>query len=91
MSHFKREGQLPPGLVGWDRVNREVKKLGGTVEGGRVGKYSRYSLNAPDGHVWNATGDTATLVVEWRNDDPQDKPAAVTDALLRVRMGVSPA
>lgn len=91
MSHMKKEGQMPAGVVAWDKVRKEVKKLGGTITGGLVGKWYRFNIEAPDGTVWNCTGDTHTLAVEWRSGDAAYKQEAAIDALERVRMGVSSA
>lgn len=73
----------------WEKVKKEVKRLGGTINGGKSGRWYRFNLNAPDGFVWNATGDTETLVVEWKADDSAYKRESVLDAFNRVMMGLS--
>lgn len=75
--------------VTWGKVKKEVARLGGTVSGGRCGRWWRFNLDAPDGFVWDATGDTGTIVVEWRDGDAKYRADAVSDALERVTMGVS--
>ena len=71
------------------KLKQEVKKLGGKITGGLVGRYYSYHLEAPDGHVWGATGDTTQLALEWKAGDKKWKEDAIADALDRVSYGVA--
>ncbi len=73
----------------WNKVKKEVKRIGGTIEGGKVGKWYRFNLCSPDGFIWDATGDTDTLVVEWKDGDDIYRMGSVSDAWDRVSMGLS--
>jgi hypothetical protein len=85
----KQRARVVRAAAAWEKVKAEVEYLGGTVQGGRSGRWWRFNLDAPDGYVWDATGDTTVLVVEWRAGDTLGKQEAVLDALSRVRHGVS--
>jgi hypothetical protein len=70
-------------------LQNEAKRLGATVDYRHVGKWHVCNIDAPSGHVWNATGDTTTLVVEWRHGDPIHKQEAIEEGLSRIRDGTS--
>ena len=75
----------------WMKLKHAAEMLGAAITGGKNGRWYRYCIDAPEGYIWNATGDTSTLVVEWLAGDPVYKEESVADAFERVSMGIDEA
>lgn len=69
-------------------LKRQVQSLGGSLANESSGRWTVYQCDAPSGKCWAATGDTHTLRVEWRKDEPAMRLEAIKDALTRVAMGL---
>lgn len=69
-------------------VKRVAKKVGATVEGGKIGRWYNYNVDAPCGQVWAASS-THALRVQWRADDKQDGQDALEDVLERMAEGLA--
>jgi hypothetical protein len=69
-------------------VRRVARQVGATVEGGKIGRWCSYNVDAPRGQVWAASS-THALRVEWRADDKQDSQDALEDVLERMEEGLA--
>jgi len=64
-------------------LRSEASRLGAILEGGPIGRWVRYNVEAPAGKVWAGSG-THVLLVEWRNGDAVYRAEAIEDALERM-------
>lgn len=77
-------------------MKRAAARAGATVEDHRGPRYARYEVEAPEGHVWNCTGDIHVIVLGWRIGDEgraadeREKAEAIADAIERIDMGTTP-
>jgi hypothetical protein len=69
-------------------LKKAVLLKGGTITGGRNGRYTKYDIESPKGFLWAATGDIHTMCVMWWHSDKRDKQDAIADAIERVSEGL---
>ncbi len=74
-------------------LRRAAAQYGGTVDGGIIGRYASYNVDAPDGKVW-ACEFFHALHLDWHVGDggrptwPAEKQDALADAIERMGMGL---
>lgn len=66
----------------------QVRRAGGELTGGKIGRWHVYHCEAPAGNVWAASS-THALRVEWREGDRRWREEAIADALERMAYGVA--
>lgn len=79
------------GCLHHTHLNLEAKKIGATLSCESSGKWCVWQVEAPEGKVWAATGDTSTLKVEWLKGDAKYRDQAIRDAINRMRLGLADA
>lgn len=66
---------------------RAADQFGGSVAGGRTGRWHTYYVDAPTGMTWNCA-DIHSIKVEWLHGDDRYRDEAIQDALERIAHGV---
>ena len=74
-------------MITMKQVRRKVTSLGGTIEGGPVGRVESYCIDSPRWKVWTSDG-IHCLVVSWHIGDKDGEARACKDALERIGMGL---